>query len=240
MTDLNPDSHSFYSQRFKLMSKTIESVLSGFVSDWVAGPCPDSCKESFKPIQKIAEKNAYRIANGSVEGYSQKPLKILLAEPAEDYDKNIAGFLKVLVNENILTNNGVILSDGVPDTDFSKYLDAILGKKNILVHYNDNLARFRNVAESRGQGYTELMRTLEERNYQTFAPTILAHKNKTAVQKIGLLEALEGSIQQCLLAEGIPYLVLLPTGIKQDHSDVLAVDTYVKRCIAKTAERMRI
>lgn len=232
---MNIEHHSNYIQRFKLIERALENILDGYVPDWVTLECPEKQKEQFKTIQNIAEKHGYKIGAGSTVGYLETPVKLIIAEPAENYDVQISGLLKELIAKKLLTTGGVIFSDGEFGNDFVKDFSAFAKEKGIDIRYNDNKELFKPVKDV--AGYGRKLHAIEHRNYQAFAPTLVKNKDKIAIQKIGLLEALEGGIQQNLASEEIPYLVLFPTGVKRDYRQRNAIDSYIQECIDKTAKR---
>jgi hypothetical protein len=233
---MNIEHHSNYVQKFKEIEKTLETMLTGYVRDWVQLDCPEKQKDAFRPIQKLAEKHGYKIGGGSTTGYLETPMKILIAEPAEDYDSQISGLLKELILSGLIPSGSVILSDGASGSDFTKHISQLAKEKKIAIQYNDKPELFKPINEL--SGYGRKLHAIEQRNYQAFAPALISNKEKIAVQKVGVIEALEGGIQQNLSSEEIPYLVFFPTGVKRDCRQEYAIDNYFKECIDKTAKRL--
>lgn len=260
-----------YTQRFKAIGRTLDLVLAGFVPDWVNAQCPNQFKDEFKRIQQIAEKNAYRIADGSLVGYSKKPLKILIADPVEDYDEHIAGFIRDAGDAGLL-KDGVVLADGysgkvilaessanktiapltvfsnnekkrIVAKDFTRYALKYLQEKKIPLEYDDSIPLLKELRDNSAKSYWRMMRAIEQRNYHAIAPALARHADKIAIQKLGLAETLEGSTQQNLLMEEIPYIVLVPTQLKvkkeQTGIEFDAIATYIEKNVAKTIERIK-
>ncbi len=268
---MDTDNMEAYTQRFKAIGRTLDFVLAGFVPNWVNAQCPEQFKDAFKHIQQIAEKNAYRIADGSLTGYSKKPLKILIADPLEDYDEHIAGFIKDAGDAGLL-KDGIVLADGyngkvilqksaanktsasltvfsnkekkrIIAKDFTRYALTNLQEKKIPLEYDDSIPLLKELHEASTKSYWRMMRAIEQRNYHAIAPALARHADKIAIQKLGLAETLEGSTQQNLLMEEIPYIVLIPTQlkVKKTQADIPfdEIATYIEKNVAKTIERIK-
>ncbi|HSU72968.1 MAG TPA: hypothetical protein VLJ21_03915 [Candidatus Binatia bacterium] len=243
------DEHDFYLQKKKKIYQVLESVLDGHVPDWAA-----RTKEALD-IRAIAERSGYRVMDGNTAG-RPKPWSVLIADPGK-YDERVHH----IINELVMLNHPVVLLDGYRgmikhsragtpaevmvqvgktikylfSTDCTQY-----GIEGWDASYDDDLDALHEMLTGSRRPAHVFLKAVERRNEDVFVPQLLRTPRRGVIQKLGLVETLEGSIQQTLALDGRPYLVLVPTqiGWKRQNDMRDEITPFIQTNILTTIDRI--
>lgn len=259
-----------YNLKYAALEKSLREYFGrGMVKGWKNELKFSEYAGAADRLEQIATRHGYKLLQGTpgtpVEPV--EPLKIIVPDLPEAQDTRIADLLEGIMQAYHLQPGDVVLADGaqgkvitmahrdaaiatlvledagitkrVRAADFLRYSLPALHQQRVVIAYDDDETLLTMMLAASERTSVDLVYALEARN-KHFSNEIRGRRGKTVVQKLGLIEILEGTVQSELEAKGLPHAILMPAAPNPPHSlDHESLFRYIQKSVLKTASRIR-